>query len=977
MIRILYILILLIVVGFQSRAQAPSHIQEWNEVSVQSAVDFHSGDEYGFSVSVHDLYTAIGAPSHDFSFGATPQSNSLSADYREDAGSVYIFSKFGSFWRDAVKITAPDRQEFDLFGYSVSISGSVCAVGAPGEDHDQTGTGTSNTTQSGYASNSGAVYLYSFDGWNWSFLAKLTAPVREASDQFGTKVLLYGNRLIVSAPGEDHDANEANVLSNSGSVYSFVLQNGSWVLEQKIVASDRALGDEFGHSLDFDGTTLAVGVRFADISSNSNQGAVYTFTLGNTWSQQAKITNSDGASNNLFGASVAVFGTKLASGSPGNLGRGAAYTYNFVNGTWVNEQKLIASDIQSQDQFGECLSMYKDTLVVSAPGEDHDATGTSSSALSQGFLSNAGSAYVFYHAGSGWSQSQKLVPDSRAAQSNFSHSLNIYKDDMYIGSPYQAVNNIVQGIAVFYGKDVFVWTGATSSDPSVESNWKEGVLPAPDHDFLFTKGLYDPMYSNSLYANRITVLPSVELSINAPNVIRADGSFFNDGIVRLLGSNTGTYTSLFFRGSYTGAGTVFKEQYLTLGWHQLASPVLSNWSSIIGANSSALVGYDANVGNYAPQGTLLTGEGRGFFGQVTPSSAYGGSSFMPSAGFFSVQGIPKTQTTFQVGYANNSSPTNVQHSSALIDGWNLLGNPFTAPIDFRFLNRMDVDPYFSVWDPSLNGGLGGHKFWSYLGGALTYVIPPMQGFWVRAWSNSSTISPISMNGVGTIVQVPRFLKSSDDDFKLTLFSILDSSFTDAVWIKEVLGSKNDSFCHNIDVPKQFAPRGSVNLFFGVTPYAVSAKGAVFDRDTVAFNLNIERPSGVWALRGTGSRFDSHTWFLRTLNSTALMPIFEDVDVPLMVLDTAFELVGVLKTLGVQGAQKTALNIIISDRSIEVTFGEPGPFDISIITSSGQVLLHKIGAQDGFKVVLPTAGVYVLQSINSLTGLHEITRLLVH
>ena len=72
MIRVLHLFVLLIIVGFKASAQAPNHVMSWNEVLVQSALDFHSGDQYGFSVSVHDLFTAIGAPSQDFSSEQRP-----------------------------------------------------------------------------------------------------------------------------------------------------------------------------------------------------------------------------------------------------------------------------------------------------------------------------------------------------------------------------------------------------------------------------------------------------------------------------------------------------------------------------------------------------------------------------------------------------------------------------------------------------------------------------------------------------------------------------------------------------------------------------------------------------------------------------------------------------------------------------------------------------------------------------------------
>jgi hypothetical protein len=66
------------------------------------------------------------------------------------------------------------------------------------------------------------------------------------------------------------------------------------------------------------------------------------------------------------------------------------------------------------------------------------------------------------------------------------------------------------------------------------------------------------------------------------------------------------------------------------------------------------------------------------------------------------------------------------------DGWNLLGNPFACGLDFGQVERLGVDASYSIWDPSLNAGLGGYAYYSPSGGNLGQVILPMQGFWVRA-----------------------------------------------------------------------------------------------------------------------------------------------------------------------------------------------------------------------------------------------------
>jgi hypothetical protein len=66
-------------------------------------------------------------------------------------------------------------------------------------------------------------------------------------------------------------------------------------------------------------------------TKNSYTGAAYVFVgSGTTWTQQAKLTASDGAANDYFGTSVAIYGSTAVVGAPikpYNSFIGAAYVY--------------------------------------------------------------------------------------------------------------------------------------------------------------------------------------------------------------------------------------------------------------------------------------------------------------------------------------------------------------------------------------------------------------------------------------------------------------------------------------------------------------------------------------------------------------------------------------------------------------------------------------------------------------------------
>jgi hypothetical protein len=109
------------------------------------------------------------------------------------------------------------------------------------------------------------------------------------------------------------------ILSISGSVFIFYSPNAGspWTLLQQLVADDGSDGDIFGISVSFYDGMLAVGAIGRD-DSLSNAGAVYLFAnigVGNSGSLQQKLLAADRAAGDNFGRSVSLYGDVLAVGA--------------------------------------------------------------------------------------------------------------------------------------------------------------------------------------------------------------------------------------------------------------------------------------------------------------------------------------------------------------------------------------------------------------------------------------------------------------------------------------------------------------------------------------------------------------------------------------------------------------------------------------------------------------------------------------
>ena len=135
---------------------------------------------------------------------------------------------------------------------------------------------------------------------------------------------------------------------DSGSAYVFRYDGSDWVEEAKLTASDGAADDYFGGSVAISGDTAVVGA-VCDDDNGRNSGSAYVFRYdGSDWAEEAKLTASDGAAYDYFGCSVAVSGDTAVVGASDDddngLDSGSAYVFRYDGSDWTEEAKLTASD---------------------------------------------------------------------------------------------------------------------------------------------------------------------------------------------------------------------------------------------------------------------------------------------------------------------------------------------------------------------------------------------------------------------------------------------------------------------------------------------------------------------------------------------------------------------------------------------------------------------------------------------------------
>jgi len=225
---------------------------------------------------------------------------------------------------------------------------------------------------------------------------------------------------------------------------------GIWTEKQKLLATDGAAGKVFGSSISLDGDTALIGAVLGD-GNATNSGSAYVFTrTGLTWTQQAKLTASDGATNDHFGWSVAIQGDTALIGTIGDWDTGyysgSAYVFTRSGTTWTLQQKLIASDGTAGDCFGFMVSLDGDTALIGADWDDDNGN-------------NSGSAYVFTRTGTTWTQQAKLLPSDGAAEDDFSGGgVCLSGDTALIGAELDDDNGVDSGSAYVFTRTGTTWT---------------------------------------------------------------------------------------------------------------------------------------------------------------------------------------------------------------------------------------------------------------------------------------------------------------------------------------------------------------------------------------------------------------------------------------------------------------------------------------------------------------------------------------
>lgn len=279
--------------------------------------------------------------------------------------------------------------------------------------------------------------------------AQLAASDPVQLGYFGTVIQMSSDTIAISA---------VTSSSEEPAVYMFELQDDLWVETQKLVVEDLPENSGFGTTIALGNDVLVVGVS-GDSEVDTSAGAAYIFEkVDGTWIEAQKLLASDGASGDAFGIAVCMSDDQLLVGAEGVDGeevpsQGAIYVFEEQDGTWVETQKLIRDDETGTNMFGRIMSASEDILVV---GTRQDET----------YGTSAGAAYIFEKQNGVWAQSQLVFSSDLVTGDYFGDSVAVGNGFVFVGSYGDDDNGSNSGSVYVFEKQDDVWTEVQKILPS-------------------------------------------------------------------------------------------------------------------------------------------------------------------------------------------------------------------------------------------------------------------------------------------------------------------------------------------------------------------------------------------------------------------------------------------------------------------------------------------------------------------------------
>ena len=286
--------------------------------------------------------------------------------------------------------------------------------------------------------------IISASGQNFYPVFSSLSPQGQGYEEFGNAVAVDGDLALAGAWQENTDSNGLDPMMMAGAAYFFYEDpSEGWQISQKVTAPGRAPNDFFGSSVDLSGDLAVIGASSKDdpLKSLQNCGAAYVYRIiGGVWFYQQKLQASDSESDALFGSSVSIQGDFIFIGAPFEdkdengmnpmTDAGAVYVFKrSASGHFSEVQKVTASDRDLTSLFGSSVSSEGPHMATGAPNASYLTRDNK-------WIGGVGRVYTYLlETDSTWQETQTIDPGEPHTNQSFGRSLSLDNEVLLIGNP--------------------------------------------------------------------------------------------------------------------------------------------------------------------------------------------------------------------------------------------------------------------------------------------------------------------------------------------------------------------------------------------------------------------------------------------------------------------------------------------------------------------------------------------------------------
>jgi hypothetical protein len=300
---------------------------------------------------------------------------------------------------------------------------------------------------------------------------QLIQPTADAGALAGAAVAIDGDVLVVGAPRDAADD------SGRAYVYRRDAVSNTWVLDAggTLAATTPQASANCGRSVAVSGTEVIIGCPGEKGSGNKTSvGAVYMFRFdaaSSAWVGDGTLKGAN--TSDVFGSAVALSGTTAVVGAPQEanattLGAGGVHVLVRGASSWSQQGSTLRGDVVAGADFGAAVAISVDRIVVGAPGD------------------GSGCAYMFQRTGGVWSlDGAKLVPDLPApGLPEFGAAVAIDGMHAVIGAPTEDSTVSSSGAVHAYRRDSSGWTTTVVVNADTPSTSRLGASVALDGEWI-------------------------------------------------------------------------------------------------------------------------------------------------------------------------------------------------------------------------------------------------------------------------------------------------------------------------------------------------------------------------------------------------------------------------------------------------------------------------------------------------------------